>query len=486
MTTFAQAVQNTPVTTFTLNGADTLATSLNANTDLFFMIGASRGQDISNLFEKAIQENSDLAFRNLIWARDVRGGAGERQTFRNLLQYLETTQPETVYSLLPAIPFYGRWDDLLFFKTENLRNAAFGFIAHALLDMKDGLCAKWMPRKATKTDNNAFLLRQFMGLNPKQYRKLLVSLTNVVEQKMCAKEWDQIDFSKLPSVASARYNKAFARNATEQYDLYKQKLLTGEAKINANAVYPHDVLKTISQGGEVAVATAQWEALPNYLGDDFILPMVDVSGSMECKVGGSTSLSCMDVSISLGLYLSDKQQGAFKDMVLTFDTNPTIEILKGSVQEKYKQLQHMAWGGSTNIGKAFDQVLKVATKNNVSQADMPKYLMVLSDMEFNQTDEGTAFDAFSKKYKDAGYTLPKLVFWNLHARANNVPVVFNQEGVALVSGFSPSLLKAVLNAKTFTPQGIMLEALMDQRYDFQHIPNVTENVISTAKVKKSF
>lgn len=474
MNTFAQAIANTPITAYTANGAETLASSLNANTDLFFMVGASRGKDITPQFERAYQEDSEVALRIMAWARDVRGGAGERQTFRDVLQYLEKAHPQDAYRLLPAVPYYGRWDDLLTFKTEELRNAAFGLIAYALLDMKDGLCAKWMPRQATKTDNTAYLLRQFMGLNPKQYRQVLVSLTNVVEQKMCAKDWDTIDFSKLPSLASARYNKAFARNATEQYNLYKEKLASGEAKINANAVYPHDVLKTMRVGGELAVAQAQWDALPNFLGEDFILPMSDVSGSMSKKVGGSSTLSCMDVSISLGLYLADKQTGAFKDMVLTFSENPQLEVLKGNVYEKMQQLSNADWGANTDIEKAFDRVLEVAVKGKVPQKEMPKYLMILSDMEFDESSKGTAFDTVSAKFEAAGYIMPKLVFWNLNARAGNVPVVFNQDGVALVSGFSPSLLKAVLSAKTFTPQGIMLEAVMDDRYDLNQVPALTQ------------
>jgi hypothetical protein len=402
MNTFAQAVKNTPVITYTQNGAETLQSSFNANTDLFFMIGSSRGKDISPSFEKAYQENSDVALRILAWARDVRGGAGERQTFRNLLQHMEKVHPESVYQILPAIPVYGRWDDLLHFQTEELRNSAFGLISHALLTMQDGLCAKWMPRKATKDDNTAYMLRQFMGLNPKQYRQVLVSLTNVVEQKMCAGEWDTIDFSKLPSVASARYNKAFGKNAPEQYNTYKEQLVSGEAKINANAVYPYDVLKTIQVGGDSQVALAQWEALPNFLGDDFILPMVDVSGSMGCQVGGSDNLTCLNVALSLGLYLADKQTGAFKDMVMTFSNDPQLEILKGDLLAKLSQLERTHWEMNTDIEKAFNKILAVAKAGKVPQNEMPKYMMILSDMEFDKCTRGTAFNTLEAKFQEAG------------------------------------------------------------------------------------
>lgn len=482
MTTFATALQNTPVVTKTANGADTFASSLDANTDLFFLVGASRGKDITEVFSKAYAENSDTALRILAWARDVRGGAGERQTFRNLLQHLEATDPQAAFKVLPVIPFYGRWDDLLEFKTEPLRNAAFGLIAHALLDMKDGLCAKWMPRQATKTDNTAYVLRQFMGLSPKQYRQVLVSLTNVVEQKMCSKEWNDIDFSKLPSLASARYNKAFGRNAPEQYALYKEKLVNGETTINVGAVYPHDVLKTIKVGGDADIATAQWEALPNLLGDSKILAMADVSGSMDCAVGDNPKLTCMDISIALGLYIADKQEGAFKDMVLTFHSNPQIEVLKGTLQQKFEQISTMAWGGSTDIGKAFDRILEVAKRGNVSAQEMPEYLLVLSDMEFNSTDNGTAFEAFETKFKAAGYALPKLVFWNLHARMGNIPVTHNQAGVALVSGFSPNLLKSILSCSTFSPKDIMLETVMNERYDFNSVPNLLNTPVKKFKM----
>lgn len=483
MTTYAQALQNTPELSLTANGADTYASSLDANVDFFYMVGSSRGKDISSTFEKAYQNNSELALRTLLFARDVRGGAGERQTFRDLLVYLEKNHTQVVFDLLPVIPFYGRWDDLLCFKTEAVRNAAFGFIAYALTEKQDGLCAKWMPRQPSKTDNTAHLLRNFMGLSPKDYRKLLVGLTNVVEQKMCAGDWKEIDFSKLPSLASARYNKAFARNSKETYDLYKEQLASGEAKINANAVYPYDVIKTIRVGGEQEVAVAQWNALPNYLGEDFILPMVDVSGSMSCAANGSGSLSCMDVAISLGLYLADKQTGAFKDMFLTFSANPQLQILKGDLNAKLNQLESSDWGMNTDIEKAFVKVLDVAVKGKVPQAEMPKYIMIMSDMEFDACTDGTAFNTLQSRFEAAGYELPKVVFWNLNARLGNVPVTQDQKNVALISGFSTNVLKSVLAAKNFTPVGVMLETIMSDRYNVSAVINQLNAPTASKKLK---
>jgi hypothetical protein len=220
------------------------------------------------------------------------------------------------------------------------------------------------------------------------------------------------------------------------------------------------------------VALAQWEALPNYLGDNAVLPMVDVSGSMTSSVGGQkgVGLTCMQVAISLGLYIADKQQGAFKDMWLTFTTDSHIDILKGNLLAKINQVRRNV-GYDTNLESAFRSILEVAVKNRVPSEEMPKYLLVLSDMEFNPANSGGnpvgAFELADRMFRTAGYELPKLVWWNLNARPDatgNVPVKFDQTGSALVSGFSPSIMKSILAGNEFTPRGIMLETINGDRY----------------------
>lgn len=474
---FKAAVANTEVYGQTANGAATLVSSLNPVVDLFFAIGSSRGKDLTAPFAAAYGASREHALRVLAWARDVRGGAGERDTVRKLLQYLEANRPDDAELMIPFVPVYGRWDDLFAFKTDRLRHASFALIDRALKD-RNALAAKWMPRKnkpavfkdgkqVRPADKTQEELMKFMGLSQKQYRKLLVGLTDVVETKMCAREWDKIEFGKIPSVAAARYQKAFGRNAADNYSKYKEALESGEAKVNASAIFPHDVVKSMFAGDRV-VAKAQWEALPNFLGDDMILPMVDLSGSMHCPVAGAPNLDCMDVAISLGLYLADKQKGAFKDMWLTFADTPKISILNGDIISKLDQMRHGEVGYSTNVEGAFKEVLRVAIKNKVAQAEMPKYILLLSDMEFNQATGGasvTLYEQFRNDFEAAGYELPKVVFWNLHARDGNVPVKFDTAGTALVSGFSPAILKSILSAKAFSPEGIMLEAIMDPRYD---------------------
>lgn len=461
---FKEAVLNTTTEARTWNGMKTLESSLSNNVDLFFKAGASRGKDITSNFIAAYNEDKELALRTALWLRDARSGAGERQQFRNILKLLEEcyTQDLLDSKLLEKIPELGRWDDLLVFSNVAVANRAFTLIASALRN-GNGLAAKWMPRQGV----TAARLRNFMGLSPKRYRKLLVGLTNVVETQMCAREWDEINFEHVPSVAMTIYTKAFARRAPANFTAYKTKLVKGEAKVNASAVYPYDVIRSLSRGGDRSVADAQWKALPNYIGDASIIPLVDVSGSMTSPVGGSGNLTCMDVAVSLGLYCSDKNTGAFKDLFLTFSDYSKFVHLEGSLSDKMQQMKRSDWGMSTNLHAAFEQILKVASSHNVKSEDMPKTLLILSDMQFNACCDydDSAMAMIRRKYKQAGYQVPRIVFWNLNAMGVGVPVRFDEQGTALVSGFSPSIMKSVLAAKDFSPVSVMKETICDSRYD---------------------
>lgn len=471
MNSFANAVVNQEART--TNGMKARKSTSSACVDLFFKIGAMRGKNVIPDFTAAFVENRDLALRIALWARDVRGGAGERQLFREILTYLENTSSSDAARVAAMAPALGRWDDLLVFKTPELQQKAFAWISHAL-NTGNGLCAKWMPRKG----EIAVELRKFMGLSPKAYRKLLVGLTKVVETQMCAKDWDNINFSQVPSLASARYRSAFYRN-TEAYKGYVDSLVSGEnpeVKVNTGAVYPYDVIKSVfSKYGytqltetEVKFIDAQWAALPNYMGDAKVFPMIDVSGSMMCPVGGSFSLSCMNVAISLGLYCADKNTGAFKDLFLTFSENPTIEKVAGTITQKMTQIRSAHWGMSTNVSAAMDKILQTAKNGNVPQNEMPEMLVIFSDMQFDQCAQfdDSAMESFRRKFEQSGYEMPKIVFWNLNAQ-DNVPVKSTESGVALVSGFSPAIMKALLsgNMDEFTPENIMLKTVMVERYD---------------------
>jgi hypothetical protein len=468
MSTFVEAVANQEART--ANGMKARKSTSNAVVDLFYNIGASRGKDIVPAFTAAYVADKNLALRIALWARDARGGAGERELFRSVLKHLEKTDKDAALALLKKVPELGRWDDIFVFTDKDLKTAAYTMLGDALRE-KNGLAAKWTPRKGEVARE----VREFFGMSPKFYRKSLVALTKVVETQMCAKDWDNINFSHVPSVAASRYKKAFNRNTTK-FAEYVAELVKGtdpKVKVNAGAIFPYDVLKNVAYGNfnktETDHVIAQWEALPNYVGDASILPLVDVSGSMSCPAGKNSSVTCMDVAVSLGLYLAEKNTGKFKDTFLTFSDKPELLTLKGDVVQKMQQMVKSDWSMSTNLHAAFNKILDVAVKGNVPQSEMPAMVLILSDMQFNACvkHDDSAMEMIERKFGAAGYTVPQVVFWNLNS-SDNVPVKADKSGAALVSGFSPAITKALLAAdmNEFTPEGIMLKTVMSDRYNF--------------------
>jgi len=467
MNAFVTAVANQEART--ANGMKARKSTAKACVDLFYNIGASRGKNITGDFTAAYVENADVALRIAQWARDVRGGAGERQLFRDILVHLEKRDPDAALALLRKVPEVGRWDDIFVFTDPDLKSAAYTMLGDALR-AGNGLAAKWTPRKGKV----AAEIRAFFGMTPKQYRKSLVALTKVVETQMCANDWDNINFSHVPSVAARQYKKAFNRH-TPLFAEYVAKLVSGDktVKVNASAIFPHDVIKGIAHSHvkfdktETDHVIAQWEALPNYVGDASIMPIVDVSGSMTCPAGKNTNVRCLDVAVGLGLYLADKNKGVFKDTFLTFSDKPQLVTLKGNIVDKLVQMSKSDWEMSTNLHAAMDKILSVAVKGNVPASDMPKMLLILSDMQFNQCAryDDSAMEMIERKFEAAGYSIPQIVFWNLNS-SDNVPVKADKSGAALVSGFSPSIMTSLLAADLdqFTPEGIMLKTVMSDRY----------------------
>jgi hypothetical protein len=460
----------------TANGMKARKTSASAVLDFFGKAGSSRGTALVKEFTAALTDNEDLAIRALLWTRDIRSGAGERKQFRDLLVALESANPDLAGRIMHKVPFLGRWDDLFAYSDPINRRKALEMYADALRD-GDGLAAKWAPREKSTKSAVALELRKALGLSPREYRKMLSSLTKVVETQMCAKQWNEINFSHIPSLASARYQKAFGRNAGEAYSAYLRELQKPVAerdpkvKINASAVYPYDVVKSVVKGN-AAVADEQWKALPNYIGDARIMPMVDVSGSMGTLRYSNGTVQPIDVAVSLGLYLSEMNTSDFRDMFLTFSGKPKLEVLRGTLSQRVAQLEKAHWDMNTDLHKAFEEILRVAVNGNVAKADMPEMVLILSDMQFDQCTrfDDSAQAMIKRKYKDAGYEVPKIVFWNLSPYGNgNTPVRFDDKGVCHVSGFSPAIMKVVLSVtdlEDFTPFSVMTKTLMSDRYDY--------------------
>lgn len=470
--------------TLTLNGAVTNSTSLNPILDLFFTIGAMRKYagkskneysikiDESHfipLLDAAISSDVTLTKKCIFWARDIRGGAGERNIFRVAIRYLANKNPKLLESVIQYIPEYGRWDDLFVLFDTDLESNTIELIAENLLKGNQ-LTAKWMPRLSGKTSKEkkkiANKIRNYMQLTPSQWRKLVTSNTRVVETQMCENKFEQIEFSHVPSLAIARYAKAFNKKAPKQFNDWKALLSENKTKINTAAVFPYDIVKTLKHG-DVGLSNEQWKALPDLLTNPNvrILPVCDTSGSMNAAISKTTS--ALDVSVSLGLYISERNIGAFKDAFVTFSERPTLQYLKGNLSSRYQQLSSADWGMNTDIEAVFDLILKKAKENSIPKNEMPNRILIISDMEFDEASDNdkTNLETIKEKWAASEYEMPALIFWNLMASSKNFPATASDRSTALISGLSPSILKTVLSDEEISPISVMMNALGSKRYE---------------------
>lgn len=465
--------------TTTENGMVTNTTSGSNCLDLFFIGGACRtlnANEIKSLFGRALSENFDLTVKIMAYLRDVREGVGERSFFRHFLNYLveNNMQDKINFEYIPEI---GRWDDLFSLFGNKKSNAQVAEIfRNALLEKKNGLCAKWTPRKGEIST----FLRTYFKMSPKEFRKLVVSLTNVVETKMCANQWSIIEYSHVPSIANIKYNSAFLRHDEVRRRDFLSKASKGEVKINSSVAMPHEIVKlcltkTVAEEGTMHIrdnvslakhvvrndtALAMWNQLPDLMKDNTfrILPVADTSGSMR----GMPFL----ISLGLSLYISERNKGAFHNAFITFSKRPQIQYLEGNLFDRLSQFiaQHPA---NTDLEATFEEILRVATKHRISEDEMPTHILIISDMEFDRAcrKNESAIKMIKNKYKTAGYNMPDIIFWNVNARSTkNIPVSMSKEGTALISGASQNALKAVLSG-VFTPYKVMENAVNIERYE---------------------
>ena len=457
----------------TENGAVNHLSSMSALVDFYKAAGSSRNstEALPNLFYKALQEDVDVAVRILLHMRDAREGMGERKAFRTVMtEAIRTNMIDEfqVLRIMDKVSELGRFDDFKIFVGTRYETDAFKHIEQGLLNPDtSALAAKLLP--SVKKRHMDFVKRfcKFANLSQKEYRLMLSVLSDTVEQKISANSFGEIDYSKLPSLAAARYQKLFTRKGGERYAEYVKALSEGTEKINAGAVYPYDITKSVRYG-RADVANEQWKALPNWMGDgENILCMADVSDSMTWEKHGS--VTALDIGVSLALYVAERNTGCFKDELMVYSTRPYFISLSGSLETRIRQVMKNVEYGSTNIQAAFDRILEIGVKNNLTQEAMPSKLIIFSDMQFNQVDGqrgNTNFEEIRRKYKESGYEMPQLVFWYLANRGGNCEVSVKDNGVAMVSGFSPATLKALLGGEKFDPISVMLKAVMSERYDW--------------------
>lgn len=452
----------------TENGMSTHSTSGSYVLDMFFKMGGARAlptKDLINMVISAFGEDKLLTTKCVFYLRDVRQGQGERKAFRTAFYWLCMKYPEIAKKNLHLVPFYGRWDDLFVCFDTPVEKEATDLMLYSL-KTGDKLCAKWMPRENKKYHELALRLMKEWELSPRQYRLLLSGNTEVVETLMCSGNWDKINYNHVPSRASFLYRKAFGKHDQDRYAQWLKDLehpeVTG-AKINAGAIYPSDIIKPYfeyASSSSDATIEAQWKALPDFVkpGVNFIT-VNDTSGSMS----GDPIRIC----VALGIYLAERNKGPFKDAFITFSGRPALQILKGnSLREKVDQLHRANWDTNTDLEAVFKLILSKAVSNHVPQEDMPQNILIISDMQFDQAvrigNNPTAMEMIRKQYDTAGYVMPNVIFWNVRT-STGVPAKMNEYGVALVSGYSPSIMKNILGGE-ISPMEMMLKVLNSERY----------------------
>ena len=478
--------------TYTENGAVTHATTCSDCLDLFATIGALRStdeQEILHRFARAFTENPDLAMKTLFFARDVRGGLGERKVFRVCLQWLAHNAPASARKNIPYIAEFGRWDDLLSLLDTPCEKDALGLIRKQLeadlasMDMGDevSLLAKWLPSvnaSNARTVASAKRIARFLGMTDAAYRKTLVRLRShirILENNLRIRDYT-FDYTKQPAKAMFKYRKAFYRNDGARYSDFLSKVTRGEAQMHASTLMPYELvepylhyswasrsfMRDISEEEKNAL-NATWASLPAFANNENALAIIDTSGSMY---DGGKPLPAA-VALSLGLYFAEHNTGAFKNHFIEFSNRPQLIEVKGDTfADRLRYVASFNELADTNLEAVFDLILNAAVRNNVPQEELPATLYLISDMEFNccvRNAGATNFENAKAKFEAHGYQLPKIVFWNVQSRNTQQPVTQNEQGVALVSGCTPRIF-SMLQSGILSPMGCMLDILGAERY----------------------
>lgn len=478
---------NTNRTAYTGNGALSNESTLHPVLDFFSKAGAMRGRekDAFALFQKAFDADQQSAIRCLFYLRDIRGGQGERSVFRYIFNKLDE---DFQNKLVKYIPEYGRWDEVPLnkFTVENLIAKQ---LEEDMANVKAGksisLLAKWMPSEKASSKSSREMARKVAMLlgwvdshlevelgdnkftrvpNLRTYRKNISGLRkyydNFLEKLMSEKRWSEIDYAKLPSKAHKMHVKAFYRHDEERYKAYIESVQKGEAKINSGTLMAYELYNMVQRRGEEKAADALWKNLPDYTRGNNALVLPDVSGSM--------SGFPISVSVSLALYFAERNKGQFKDYFLSFSSEPKLHKVSGTtLSARLRSVQNATnWMGSTNLQGAFDEILKAAKESGAKPEEMPSTLYVISDMQFDaacRNNSKTNFQRIQEKYKEAGYEMPHVVFWNCNAWGDDAPATMYDDKVTLISGSNQSTFQHVVEGKT--PVELMLDILNSDRYN---------------------
>lgn len=471
--------------TRTENGAATLCTTGSECLDLFAAIGALRNaseEEIVLRFLRAYAEEPDLAMKLLFYARDIRGGIGERRVFRVALRALAEEAPDSVIRNLCFIPEFGRCDDWLPLLDTACADALLALIRRrfeedcaelAVEGRPVSLLAKWLPSVNASngtTIRHAKRIACALHLTQEQYRKTLSALRariRILENYLRTRDYS-FRYADQPAKAMLKYRKAFSRNDKERYNAYPQDVAEGRATLHTAGLTPYEIIAPLFRGADVsaaerAVLDTTWKAQEDFTNGENALIVEDGSGSMYC---GCPVLP-IAAAISLGIYFAERNTGAFRNHFITFSENPRLVAIKGqTIADKVRYCMGFNEPANTNLSRVFELILRTAVRHQLPQEQLPRRLYIITDMEFDCCTEDaslTNFEAAKRRFGEAGYRLPEVVFWNIDSRQRQQPVSANEQGVTLLSGLSPRLF-SFLTERDLPPERFMRKILLSDRY----------------------
>ena len=451
-------------------GSEYYASTYDSNLDVFTMLSRyNSDEEMIRLFNNALNENEALALANLLYVLDIRSGKGERRIFKTIFKNLCINHTNSALRVLSFIGELGRYDYVLVGIDTPIEKEVIELIKNQLeLDIDSehpSLLAKWLPSHRTHSKNSLLAKKVMSGLNmsEKEYRKMLSSLRsklNIVEKNLTERQYENIEFSKVPTKAMLKYTNAYMNRMSEKYLEFKNSVKSGEVKINTEGLFVYEIVKNLLWGNPVdeELYDLMWNNQKDVLKgcNTNVLVMADTSGSMTSYAGIPYA-----TSVGLALYTAERNTGIFKNHFITFSDRPYLCEVKGTtIKEKVYNIPSIV--ANTDIDKAFELILKTAKDNDIKQEELPSHLLIISDMEFDYgvySKGGTNFDGWKQAFEVEGYKLPTIIFWNVAGSTKGVPTTKFDNDVAMVSGFSTNILENLLSLEEYTPTNIMMDKL---------------------------
>lgn len=509
---FLKALMSPPTRTHGVKGANTYTEEGVGDLRVTLFTQLVRG---ANLFHDVLrrclvkypEDTCLLAFQT----RDIRGGKGERELGRFMLKEILKHRPDLAVKLIPLIPEYGRWDDV--WALYGISDAVSAVVDSVVLEQfrldqeseKPSLLAKWLPRQHSVDYKTRALATRFASLffpltpvtkgqREMRYRKTVACLNKLLdtsEIKMCGLNWATIEPAHVPGQLYSRNSAAFFNKVkvgrkfqskgelpdrvkcAENFKKYKESVIKGEVVMKGgDTTMPNEHVKKIIHSlydDDVdSVVQAQWEAIRataaagGGLGRSVFL----------CDFSGSMSGEPLEVSLAMGILGSELADPAFRNFIITFDAEPKWhQFPEGqTLRRKIDSMYGKGTGLNTNFLAACELVLEKLVEHKVAPSDAPTHLIVVTDMGFDAANKegpwNTQFQKVRADFQAQGYEPPLIVCWNVSSAYTDAHAKAHEIGVVQLSGWSPSVLKALQTGVSVqTPYQGLRVLLDDTRYD---------------------